>query len=163
MQHLKESDIASRLRFARWMKEHIEILDVPWFSDEAHFYLNAQVNKKNCRYGGSEKPNIYIEKPLHGEKVTVWAAMSATGRVGPFFFEDEFGDVETINIEHYLNTLKNKFLPALRRREADINNSWFQQDSTTPPPPHTHTHFTSFDCMDGRKFQRQFHFFQDKK
>ena len=43
------------------MKEHIEILDVPWFSDEARFYLNAQVNKKNCRYGGSEKPNIYIE------------------------------------------------------------------------------------------------------
>ena len=58
--------------------------------------------------------------------------MSATGRVGPFFFEDEFGDVETINIERYLNILRNKFLPALRRREADINNSWFQQDSATP-------------------------------
>ena len=85
MQHLKEPGIASRLGFARWMKEHIEIL-VLWFSDEAHFYLNAQVNQKNCCYWGSEKPNIYIEKPLHGKKVTVWATMSATGTVGPFFF-----------------------------------------------------------------------------
>ena len=69
MKNLKESDIASTLGFARRMKEYIEILDVLWFSDEAHLYLNAQVNQNNCCYWGSEKLNIYIKKPLHGEKV----------------------------------------------------------------------------------------------
>ena len=104
-------------QFARWMKEHIEILDVLWFPDEAYFYLNAQINKKTCRYWGSEKPNIYIEKPLHGKKVTVWASMSATEIVGPFFFGDDFGDVETINIERYLNIPRNKFLPVWAEKE----------------------------------------------
>lgn len=132
MQHLKDSDISSRLQFANWMKEHSEITDVIWFSDEAHFYLNEQVNKRNCRYWGSEKRNIYIEKPLHGEKLTVWAAMSSTGIIGPFFFVDEFGDVETINSERYLNILRSKVLPALRRIGIDIGSMWFQQDGATP-------------------------------
>ena len=137
MQHLKESDIARRLGFARWMKEHIEILDVLWFSDEADFYSNAQVKRR------IEKPNIYIVKPLHDEKVTVRAAMSATGRVGPFFFEDDFRDVQTINTERYLNVLKNKFLPALRRRGVDMNNIWFHQDGATP-----HTSLRSIAWME---------------
>lgn len=57
-----------------------------WFSDESHFYLHAAVNKKNSRVWGIEKPNYYLERPLHSEKVTAWAAMSSTGVIGPFFF-----------------------------------------------------------------------------
>ena len=37
------------------MKGHVDITDLPWFSEEAHFYLNAQVNKQKCRSWGSEQ------------------------------------------------------------------------------------------------------------
>lgn len=131
-QHLKDSDIESRLRFAHWMNENENIADILWFSDEAHFYSNAQVNKKNCRYWSTEKPDFYLEKTLHSEKVTVWAALSANGIIGPFFFEDENGDVETINSVRYLDLLKRKFLPALRRKGISIPDMWFQQDGATP-------------------------------
>lgn len=132
MQHLKPSDIDSRLAFATWMKDRPDIADNTWFSDEAHFYLNAQVNKRNCRFWGTEKPNIYTERSLHSEKVTVWAALSSSGIIGPFFFEDEDGEVETINSSRYLDLLKKKFVPALRRKGMDLNTLWFQQDGATP-------------------------------
>ena len=93
MQHLKYSDIESRLHFAHRMKENDQIANVIWFSDEAHFHLNAQVNKRNCRFWGSEKPDLYLEKPLHDEKVTAWAAMISAGFIGPFVFEDGPEDV----------------------------------------------------------------------
>ena len=64
MQHLKQSDAESRLSFARRMITNNDIADKIWFSDEAHFHLNAEVNKKNVRYWGIEKPNYYLEKPL---------------------------------------------------------------------------------------------------
>jgi len=85
MQHLKESDVESRVEFARWMQKHLELLSPMWFSDEYHFYLNNVVNKQNCRFWGTEKPNFHYEKPLHDDKLTVWAALSRTGVIGPFF------------------------------------------------------------------------------
>ena len=118
--HLKESDISSRLSFAHWMKSHIDIVESLWFSDEAHFYLNPQINKPNCRFWGEEKPDFYIEKPFHGKKVTVWAALSVDGIEGPFFFEDDRGNVDTVNKDRYLNILLRKFIPALRRKGFDI-------------------------------------------
>jgi len=97
MQHLKENGISSRLAFAHWMNSHTTIVNELWFSDEAHFYLNAVVNKQNCRFWGTERPESYIEKPLHGEKVTAWAALSVHGVIGPFFFEGDDGHVTTVN------------------------------------------------------------------
>ena len=63
MQHLKPTDIESRLSFARWVTENEDIVGQIWFSDEAHFYLNAQVNKKNAIFWGNEEPEFYIGKP----------------------------------------------------------------------------------------------------
>lgn len=134
MQHLKPTDIESRMLFAKWTKEQPDsLINKIWFSDEAHFYLNAQVNKKNCRFWGTEKPKIYLEKPLHDQKVTVWAALSASGLIGPFFFEDDVGNVATVNSERYLGVLRKKLLPALRRRsDIDMKDVWFQQDGAAP-------------------------------
>ncbi len=81
------SDIDSRLRFSHWMNENLDIVNVLWFSDESHFYLDAAVNKKNSRHWGTEKPNYYLEKTLHSERVTVWAAMSSQCVIGPFFLK----------------------------------------------------------------------------
>ncbi|CAH2108547.1 unnamed protein product [Euphydryas editha] len=59
-----------------------------FFSDEAHFHINGHVNKQNCRYWSSENPKTKHQRPLHSPKVTVWAAISANGIIGPYFFED---------------------------------------------------------------------------
>ena len=81
---------------------------------------------------GTKKPNYYLEKPLHSEKITVWAAFSADGITGPFFYEDGGGYVETVNKDRYLNILKGTFLPALRRKGIQLDNIWFQQDGAAP-------------------------------
>ncbi|GFX18276.1 hypothetical protein TNCV_4305771 [Trichonephila clavipes] len=48
-------------------------------NDEAHFWLNAYVNKQNCRIWSEANPQVYVETPLHPEKLTVWCALWAGG------------------------------------------------------------------------------------
>ncbi|GFT55564.1 hypothetical protein TNCV_3320751 [Trichonephila clavipes] len=47
--------------------------------DEAHFWLNGYVNKQNCRICSEANPQVYVETPLHPEKLTVWCALWAGG------------------------------------------------------------------------------------
>ncbi|GFV59063.1 hypothetical protein TNCV_1678051 [Trichonephila clavipes] len=54
------------------------------FSDEAHFWLNGYVNKQNCRIWSEANPQVYVETPLHPEKLTVWCALWAWN---PYFFK----------------------------------------------------------------------------
>ncbi|GFT69141.1 hypothetical protein TNCV_2566011 [Trichonephila clavipes] len=49
------------------------------FSDEAHFWLNGYVNKQNCRIWSEANPQVYVETPLHPEKLTVWCTLWAGG------------------------------------------------------------------------------------
>ena len=55
--------------------------------------------------------------------VTVWAGISSTGLVGPFFFE------VTVNGEHYLNMLKTKVFPIVNEF-PHFSDLHFQQDRT---------------------------------
>ncbi|GFU89503.1 hypothetical protein TNCV_4802651 [Trichonephila clavipes] len=48
-------------------------------SDEAHFWLNGYVNKQNFRIWSEANPRVYVETPLHPEKLTVWCALWAGG------------------------------------------------------------------------------------
>ncbi|GFV78426.1 uncharacterized protein TNCV_95831 [Trichonephila clavipes] len=70
-------------RFVEWAQNEIAV--VPdfhkriLFSDEAHFWLNGYVNKQNCRIWNEANPQVYVEKPLHLEKLTVWCALWAGG------------------------------------------------------------------------------------
>ncbi|GFT89261.1 hypothetical protein TNCV_4385731 [Trichonephila clavipes] len=48
-------------------------------SDEVHFWLNGYVNKQNCRIWSEANPQVYVETPLHPEKLTVWSALWAGG------------------------------------------------------------------------------------
>ncbi|GFW02372.1 putative transposable element [Trichonephila clavipes] len=48
-------------------------------SDEAHFWLNGYANKQNCRIWSETNPQVYVETPLHPEKLTVWCALWAGG------------------------------------------------------------------------------------
>ncbi|GFY06142.1 transposable element Tcb1 transposase [Trichonephila clavipes] len=77
------NDHQARRRFVEWAQNEIAV--VPdfhkriLFSDEAHFWLNGYVNKQNCRIWSEANPQVYVETPLHPEKLTVWYALWAGG------------------------------------------------------------------------------------
>ncbi|GFV58411.1 tc3a_0 protein [Trichonephila clavipes] len=49
------------------------------FTDEAHFWLNGYVKKQNCRIWSEANLQVYVETPLHPEKLAVWCALWAGG------------------------------------------------------------------------------------
>ncbi|GFS64351.1 uncharacterized protein TNCV_3955411 [Trichonephila clavipes] len=67
------------------------------FSDEAHFWLNGYVNKQNCRIWSEANPQVYVETPLHPEKLTeLWFQQDGTtchtARATIDLLKDTFGD-----------------------------------------------------------------------
>ncbi|GFU30750.1 DUF4817 domain-containing protein [Trichonephila clavipes] len=80
---IHQNDHQARRRFVEWVQNEIAV--VPdfhkriLFSDEAHFWLNGYVNKQNCRIWSEANPQVYVETPLHLEKLTVWCALWAGG------------------------------------------------------------------------------------
>ncbi|GFX38636.1 hypothetical protein TNCV_3476261 [Trichonephila clavipes] len=80
---IHQNDHQARRRFVEWAQNEIAV--VPdfhkriLFSDEAHFWLNGYVNKQNCRIWSEANPQVYVETPLHPEKLTIWCALWAGG------------------------------------------------------------------------------------
>ncbi|GFW00157.1 DUF4817 domain-containing protein [Trichonephila clavipes] len=80
---IHQNDHQARRRFVEWAQNEIAV--VPdfhkriLFSDEAHFWLNGYVNKQNCRIWSEANPQVYVETPLHPEKLTVWCALWTGG------------------------------------------------------------------------------------
>ncbi|GFY03701.1 transposase [Trichonephila clavipes] len=99
------------------------------FSDEAHFWLNGYVNKQNCRIRSEANPQVYVEKPLHPETLTVWCALWAGGIIGPYFFKNDEGHNVPVNGDRYRAMITNFFIPELHNH--DVQELWFQQDGTT--------------------------------
>ncbi|GFX33106.1 transposable element Tc3 transposase [Trichonephila clavipes] len=97
--------------------------------DEAHFWLNGYVNKQNCRIWSEANPQVYVETPLHPEKLTVWCALWADGIIGPYFFKNDEGHNVTINGDQYRAMITNFFIPELNNH--DVQELWFQQDGAT--------------------------------
>lgn len=130
IQHfIPEKDISRRFNFANEMinmKEDGKIdFKTIWFSDEAHFYLSGYVNKQNYRYWGTENPHLTVTKPLHPLKVTVWCALSASGLIGPYFFE------KTITSDAYKAVLDQYFVPTAHGMNG-IDGYFFMQDGARP-------------------------------
>ena len=145
---LTEVDCEERVAFCKWLKERCDVsegfISNIWWSDEAHFHLNGQVNRQNYRFWGEAPPDEVLQKPLHSPKVTVWCALSAQGVIGPFFFEDRDGNTTTINKDRYISVLQ-KFWRALLKKCADtLHQQWMQQDGATP-----HTARTSLEWLSG--------------
>ncbi|GFW44626.1 hypothetical protein TNCV_4481711 [Trichonephila clavipes] len=80
---IHQNDHPARRRFVEWAPNEIAV--VPdfhkriLFSDEAHFWLNGYVYNQNCRLSCEANPQMYVETPLHPEKLTVWCALWAGG------------------------------------------------------------------------------------
>ena len=110
---LNDGDYPQRLKFAQEMQtlyeanEDLHVTVV--LTDEAHFYLNGEVNKQNCRYWSPENPRRINERPLHSPKVTVWCAVGTFGIIGPYFFEEN-GAVVTVTFDRYIVCLIFLFL-----------------------------------------------------
>ncbi|GFV19403.1 putative DD41D transposase [Trichonephila clavipes] len=127
---IHQNDHQARRRFVEWAQNEIAV--VPdfhkriLFSDEAHFWLNGYVNKQNCRIWSEANPQVYVETPLHPEKLTVWCALWAGGIIGPYFFKNDEGHNVTVNGDRYRAMITNFFIPELNNQEL-----WFQQDGAT--------------------------------
>ncbi|GFS93819.1 DUF4817 domain-containing protein [Trichonephila clavipes] len=74
-------------------------------------------------------PQVYVETPLHPEKVTVWCALWAGGIIGPYFFKNDEGYNVTVNGDWYRAMITNFFIPELNNH--DVQKLWFQQDGAT--------------------------------
>lgn len=127
---LKPDDQSHRVLFCQWVRDMVladpNFLSKIFFSDEAHFWLNGYVNSQNYRIWGSENPHASVPKSLHGERLTVWVAISEQRLVGPFF------RTENIDQRVYRSIIQDDFLPALQAAHIDVSTVWFQQDNATP-------------------------------
>ncbi|GFY24194.1 uncharacterized protein TNCV_1012471 [Trichonephila clavipes] len=74
-------------------------------------------------------PQVYVETPLHPEKLTVWCALWAGGIIGPYFFKNDEGHNVTVNGDRYRAMITNFFIPELNNH--DVQELWFQQDGAT--------------------------------
>ncbi|GFX33972.1 transposable element Tcb2 transposase [Trichonephila clavipes] len=141
---IHQNDHQARRRFVEWAQNEIAV--VPdfhkriLFSDEAHFWLNGYVNKQNCRIWSEANPQVYVETPLHPEKLTVWCAIWAGGIIGPYFFKNDEGHNVTVNGERYRAMITNFFIPELNNH--DVKELWFQQDGAT-----SHTARATIDLL----------------
>ncbi|GFU75793.1 putative DD41D transposase [Trichonephila clavipes] len=130
---IHQNDHQARRIFVEWAQNEIAV--VPdfhkriLFSGEAHFWLNGYVNKQNCRIWSEANPQVYVETPLHPEKLTVWCALWAGGIIGPYFFQNDEGHNVTVNGDRYRAMITNFFIPELNNH--DVQELWFQQDGAT--------------------------------
>ncbi|GFW94393.1 uncharacterized protein TNCV_1433281 [Trichonephila clavipes] len=106
---IHQNDHQARRRFVEWTQNEIAVVpDFPkriLFSDEAHFWLNGYVNKQNCRIWSEANPQVYVETPLHPEKLTVWCGLY--GLVESF--KNDEGDNVIANCDRYRAMITNFF------------------------------------------------------
>ncbi|VEN59429.1 unnamed protein product [Callosobruchus maculatus] len=128
---LRPIDFRQRTEFAigfqQLCREENDFLNRLIMSDEAHFHLNGFINKHNSRFWGTENPRVIHERELHPIKCTVWCGVTSQCIIGPFFFEDEDGNAETVTGERYRDMLQTFLQPALE----NMPEMCFQQDGAT--------------------------------
>ncbi|GFX47310.1 putative DD41D transposase [Trichonephila clavipes] len=144
---IHKNDYQARRRFVEWAQNEIGV--VPdfhkriLFSEQAHFWLNGYVNKQNCRIWSEANPQVYVEAPLHPEKLTVCCALWAGGIIGPYFFKNDEDHNVTVNGDRYRAMITNFFIPELNNH--DVQEMWFKQYGAT-----CHTGRATIDLMKDR-------------
>ncbi|GFX07056.1 uncharacterized protein TNCV_1556591 [Trichonephila clavipes] len=126
---IHQNDHQARRRFVEWAQNEIAVHKRILFSDEAHFWLNGYDNKQNFRICSEANPQVYVETPLHPEKLTVWCALWAGGIIGPYYFKNDVGHNVTVNDVRYRAMITNFFIPELNNH--DVQELWFQQDGAS--------------------------------
>ncbi len=80
-----------------------------WFSTKAHFWLKDYVNKQKCHIWAHKNPHKYDTKSLHLQYLTVWAALSSKGIIGPTFIS------QNIIEKSYWKMLEKEMFPQMKR------------------------------------------------
>lgn len=101
------------------------VRNILW-SDEAQFKLDGSVNRHNCVYYAYENPHLVQQTQLNQPGITVWAALSTMGVIGPYFF------VDNVKGDNYLEMLTSYLVPQLQQR-GWFRSIIFMQDGA---PPH---------------------------
>ncbi|GFU60555.1 hypothetical protein TNCV_1729861 [Trichonephila clavipes] len=117
---IHQNDHQARRRFVEWSsKTRLPLFDFHkriLFSDEAHFWLNGYVNKQNCRIWSEANPQVYIETPLHPEKLTVWCALWAGGII--VSSKTMKATTLRVNGDRYRAMITNFFIPELNNHDV---------------------------------------------
>ena len=155
LHELKPQDYNNRFLFSHWFisqcnaDPHFE--DLILYTDEAHCELNGRINSHNSVHWGTERPREVLQTPLHSPKVTVWCALSSSGILGPYFFQEN-GVTVTVTGDRYRRMLSHRFYPDLMDYTfshpeethlfPSLNDSlvtphrwWFMQDGARPHLP----------------------------
>lgn len=100
------------------LDENDGLVDRILWSDESTFHLNGNVNRHNSCYWSDTNPHEQIEKEPKSLGLSVWAAISSEGVIGPYFFHNtppnghfpHFSPCN-VNMHNYLDLLENYFWP----------------------------------------------------
>ncbi|GFW55244.1 uncharacterized protein TNCV_116301 [Trichonephila clavipes] len=92
----------------------------------SQLYISEVLKPVILPYLQSEaNPQVYVETPLHPEKLTVWCALWA----GEILLQNDEGHNVTVNGDWYRSKIINFFIPELNNH--DVQELWFQQDGAT--------------------------------
>ncbi|GFY27006.1 uncharacterized protein TNCV_931471 [Trichonephila clavipes] len=127
-----QTDNQARCRFVEWAQNEIAV--VPdfhkrlLFSDEAHFWLNGNVNIQNCRILSEANPLVYVETPLHPSKLTVALYGLVESLVRTSSKTMKATTLQSMMIGRRAMII-NFFIPELNNH--DVQELCFQQDGAT--------------------------------
>lgn len=72
------------------------------------FIATGMVNQQNCKYWENSTKDHCTAK-----KMTVWGAVGKATIIGPYFLEDNNGNIVTANFEYCIEMVNNFFVPEL--------------------------------------------------
>lgn len=133
-----EYDFHKKLQFCFNIEElhnDEDLLNFILLSDEANFKNTGIGNRHNCHYYAEENPHWL--RPVdyqHPWSVNVWAGITGSNLVGPYFIEGN------LNGDKYLNFLRNELPLLLENVDLETRRSmWYQHDGAP-------AHFCHEDC-----------------
>ncbi|GFW46205.1 uncharacterized protein TNCV_4210841 [Trichonephila clavipes] len=96
--------------------------------DEAHIWLNDNVNKQNCHIWSEANTQVYVENPLHPENLfgALYGLVESLVHTSSKTMKAKN---VTVNGDRYRAMITNFFIPELNNH--DVQELWFQQDGAT--------------------------------
>ena len=113
---------------ATFLQQDPEFWQNIWFSDEAHFDLNGQVNKQNDRWWAEKAPDYKVTNVAHPQRLTVFAALHASKGI-VFCFMNRM--IDTVK---YIAALEDELFPQIIVRGKDDDEADYdiwQQDGAS--------------------------------
>lgn len=128
VQYLYPHDLLTRVHCCQLILQKYDnnrLRDKIFFSDECAIYLSSKGS--NVVIWSNENPHYWEQVQQNPPHVMVWAAMSASQLLGPYFIEG------VMDSERYVQLLREQFMPDLQQR-GHLYSCHLQQDGA---PPHT--------------------------